>query len=76
MMWTLAWLAFAEPSTAPQPPVEVAATGEFGTCVFRCNHGDETLWHSLTPDSLGEQGGAAAKSRCDLFIPGANRFIE
>ena len=25
MMWTLAWLAFAEPSTAPQPPVEVAA---------------------------------------------------
>jgi hypothetical protein len=61
---------------ARRPPVEVAETGVFGTCVFRCNHGDETLWHSLTPDSLGEQGGAAATSRCDLFIPGANQIIE
>ena len=61
---------------ARRPPVEVAETGVFGTCVFRCNHGDETLWHSLTADSLGEQGGAAAKSRCDLFIPGSNQIVE
>ena len=61
---------------ARRPPVEVAETGVFGTCVFRCNHGDETLWHSLTADSLGEQGGVAAKSRCDLFIPGSNQFVE
>ena len=63
-------------SEARRPPVEVADTGAFGTCVFRCNHGDETLWHSLTADSLSEQGGAASKSRCDLFIPGANQVIK
>jgi len=61
---------------ARRPPVEVAETGEFGTCVFRCNHGDETLWHSLTQDSLSEEGGAVATSRCDLFIPGADQIIE
>ena len=61
---------------ARRPPVEVVDTGAFGTCVFRCNHGDETLWHSLTADSLGEQGGAASKNRCDLFIPGANQVMK
>jgi hypothetical protein len=61
---------------ARRSPVGIAKTGDFGTCVFRCNHGDETLWHSLTPDSLGEQGGAAMTARCDLFIPGTNQVIE
>jgi len=61
---------------ARRPPVAVSATGDFGTCVFRCNHGDETLWHSLTADSIGEQGGEAARSRCDLFMPGTNQIVE
>lgn len=61
---------------ARRPPVGIAQTGDFGTCVFRCNHGDETLWHSLTQDSLGDQGGAAMTARCDLFIPGSNQVIE
>jgi hypothetical protein len=55
-------------SEAQRPPIEIAAAGRFGTCVFRCNHGDETLWHSLTENLSG----GAMTGRCDLFIPAAN----
>jgi hypothetical protein len=60
-------------SEARRPPIEVADTGSFGTCVFRCNHGDETLWHSLTEDPSADQGGDGMTRRCDLFIPAGDK---
>jgi hypothetical protein len=59
-------------SEARRPPLEIAATGAFGTCIFRCNHGDESLWHSLTGDPSADQGGGRLTRRCDLFIPAVN----
>jgi hypothetical protein len=60
-------------SEARRPPVELAQTGAFGTCVFRCNQSDESLWHSLTEDPSADQGSAGMTRRCDLFIPGGDK---
>lgn len=39
-----------------------------GTCVFHCRAEDETLWHTLEPDSGGATGAAMMRRACDLFL--------
>jgi hypothetical protein len=55
------WSAFGcsnRPDSAP--PV--------GTCVFHCNAGDETLWHTLTDAAGGPAADAMMQRACDLYI--------
>jgi hypothetical protein len=50
-------------------PIELADSGDFGTCVFRCNQADESLWHVLTDVPAGNQGKGGMQRACDLFMP-------
>jgi len=52
-----------------RPPIGIAASGDFGTCVFRCNQADETLWRTLTDIPGSNQGSGGMQRACDLFIP-------
>ncbi len=52
-------------------PFNLADSGNYGTCVFRCNQGDESLWHSLTVVPPANQGRGGMQRACDLFIPPA-----
>lgn len=55
-----------------RPPIEIADSGHFGICVFRCNQADETLWHALTDVPASNQGKGGMARACDLFIPPEN----
>ena len=55
-------------SEVGRPPTGIADAGHFGTCVFRCNEADETLWHSLTDVPASSQGRGGMSRACDLFI--------
>jgi hypothetical protein len=52
-------------------PFNLADSGDYGTCVFRCNQGDESLWHSITAVPETNQGRGGMQRACDLFIPPA-----
>ncbi|TDJ47257.1 MAG: hypothetical protein E2O52_03370 [Gammaproteobacteria bacterium] len=55
-------------SEVRQPPIRMTESGHFGTCVFRCNQADESLWHSLTGVPVSNQGRGGMQRACDLFI--------
>jgi len=53
-------------------PFGLEASGDFGTCVFRCGAPDEARWRVLSPEGAGANARMMARV-CERFIPGTKR---
>ncbi|MEC9375039.1 MAG: hypothetical protein VYA80_01555 [Pseudomonadota bacterium] len=54
-------------SEAIASPVNQAESAYQGTCVFRCNTPDESLWHQISPMAF-DPDGTGMQRTCDLYL--------